>query len=157
MLPSPTGQSASGRDRALGSRECSAAVRSQKRSFATVELTAYGCSWYVSGVFSRTYRNLIQRPRLRWVVLWTLLVGCGPAFYTVHIVPAARLVKQAEEVDAAEHAPYEYFYAREHLRQARWEAGEGQYQDAIRHAKVAEEFGAKARDLAKRRLRELGR
>ena len=39
----------------------------------------------------------------------------------------------------------------------REEAAEASYQDAIRHAGVAEEYGVKARDLARRRLREMGR
>ncbi len=96
-------------------------------------------------------------PRWLCVVLWTLVVGCGPTIYTVHILPASRSVEQAQEAGAAEHAPYEYHYARAFLEQAREEAGEASYQDAIRHAKVAEEYGLKARDLARRRLRELGR
>ena len=77
--------------------------------------------------------------------------------YTIHILPAALAVEQAREADAAEHAPYEFYYAREHLRKAREEAAEASYQDAGRFARVAEEFGVKARDLARRRMREMGR
>lgn len=91
------------------------------------------------------------------VCLWTLVVGCGPTIYTVHVLPASRAVRQAEEAGAEEHAPYEYHYANEFLQKARAEAGEASYQDAIRHAKVAEEYGVKARDLARRRMREQGR
>ena len=100
----------------------------------------------------------------RWVVACLLLLcasglvlGCGPTFYTVHILPAARAVEEAREADAAEHAPYEYHYADAHLRKAREEAAEASYQDAIRYAEQAEEYGTKARDLARRRMRELGR
>ncbi len=99
----------------------------------------------------------LRLPRWLCVVLWTALVGCGPTVYTVHILPASRAVHQAEEADAQSHAPYEYYYAQAHLEKARAEAGEAAYQDAIRHAKVAEEFGLKARDLARRRMREAGR
>ena len=37
------------------------------------------------------------------------------------------------------------------------EAAEANYQDAIRFAERANEFGTKARDLARRRMREAGR
>jgi hypothetical protein len=85
------------------------------------------------------------------------LTGCGPTFYLVNVTPASRVVEEAREAGAAEHAPYEYFYAEAHLVKAREEAAEANYQDAIRFAGVAEEYGVKARDLARRRMRELGR
>ncbi|MAQ18108.1 MAG: hypothetical protein CMN30_25340 [Sandaracinus sp.] len=84
-------------------------------------------------------------------------VGCAPTIYTVNVMPAARVVHQAEEAGAATHAPYEYWYARAHLDQAREEAGEAMYQDAIRNAQIAEEYGVKALELARRRMREQGR
>jgi hypothetical protein len=86
-----------------------------------------------------------------------VLCGCGPTLYTVHILPASRRVEEAREAGAPEHAPYEYYYALENLRKAREESGEASYQDAIRFAERAEEFGVKARDLARRRMREMGR
>lgn len=85
------------------------------------------------------------------------LTGCGATLYTVNIMGASRAVEQAGQADAAEHAPYEYFYAKSMLDKAREEAAEASYQEANRYAGVAEEFGNKARDLARRRLRELGR
>ncbi|MFW5921176.1 MAG: DUF4398 domain-containing protein [Polyangiales bacterium] len=85
------------------------------------------------------------------------LFGCGPTMYTVDILPASRVVTQAEEADASTHAPYEYYFAKEHLAKAREEAAEANYQDAIRFAEAAEEYGVKARDLARRRMREMGR
>ncbi len=91
------------------------------------------------------------------VVLWTLAAGCGPTFYTIHLLPASRSVHEAEEAGAAEHAPYEYYYAEAHLQETLEEAGEAEYQDAIRHAKIAEEFAVKARDLARRNMRGQGR
>jgi hypothetical protein len=86
-----------------------------------------------------------------------VLCGCGPTLYTIRILPASRAVEQAREAGAPEHAPYEYYYALEHLRKAREESGEASYQDAVRFAERAEEFGVKARDLARRRMREMGR
>jgi len=85
------------------------------------------------------------------------LVGCGTTLYTAHILPASRMVEQAEEAGAAENAPYEYYYALEHLKKAREEAGEAAYQDATAFARIAEEYGVKARDLSRRRMREMGR
>ena len=86
-----------------------------------------------------------------------VFVACGPVAYTVSVVPATRAVEQAREADASEHAPYEFHYAEEHLEKAREEAAEASYGDARRYAATAEEFGTKARDLARRRLREMGR
>jgi len=86
-----------------------------------------------------------------------LSTGCGPAIYTIHVMPAAQAVEQAREAGAPEHAPYEYYYAREHLDKAREEASEASYQDASRFAGIAEEQGVEARELARRRLREMGR
>lgn len=106
-------------------------------------------------VAKQTMKGLWRHPAV--ILLWTLFVGCAPTLYTVHILPAARAVQQAEEAGAAELAPYEYHYANEHLRQAREEAGDAFYQDALGHAKIAEEYGEKALDLARRRRREEGR
>lgn len=106
-------------------------------------------------VAKRTMNGLWRHPAV--LLTWTLFVGCAPTLYTVHILPAARAVHQAEEAGAAELAPYEYHYANEHLRQAREEAADAFYQDALGHAKIAEEYGEKALDLARRRRREEGR
>ena len=83
--------------------------------------------------------------------------GCAPTVYTLNVLPAERVVHQADEAGAPTHAPYEYYYARAHLEQAREDAGEAAYQDAIRNAKIAEAYGRKALELARRRLRERGR
>jgi hypothetical protein len=96
---------------------------------------------------------------MRRLLLWVCLAcaGCGPTMYTLNIRPAERAVEQAREARAAEHAPYEYHYAKAHLVEARNEATEAKYEDAVRYAKVAEEYAVKARELARRRLREAGR
>ena len=94
----------------------------------------------------------------RWTaVLALVLAGCGPTLYTVRIVPAARAVEQARQAGAEEHAPYELAYAEAYLDKAREEAAEASYEDAMRFAETAEEFGEKARALARRRLQEMGR
>jgi hypothetical protein len=85
------------------------------------------------------------------------LAACGPTLYTFNSIGASGAVGEAEQSNAAEHAPYEYFYARAYLDKAREEAAEANYQDAWRFAERAAEFGTKARDLARRRMREQGR
>ncbi len=95
------------------------------------------------------------------MTLGTLLAvafcGCGPVMYTSQIRAAARAVEQARVAQAPERAPYEYYLAEDHLEKAREEAAEASYQDAIRFAKTAEQFGVKAQDLARTRAREAGR
>jgi hypothetical protein len=101
-----------------------------------------------------------RRARL-WLVWLALLLagtlGCGPMFYTVNILPASSAVEQAREAGAPDHAPYEYYFAEANLQKAKEEASRASYQDAIRFAEAAEQFGTKARDLARRRMREMGR
>ena len=94
---------------------------------------------------------------LSLVVLSVAVFGCGPTLYAVNASPAARVIEEAREAGASEHAPYEFHYARENLLKAREEAAEANYQDAVRFAELAEEYGTKARDLARRRMREMGR
>lgn len=86
-----------------------------------------------------------------------MLAACGPSLYTFNVIPASSAVEQARQANAAEHAPYEFFYAQSYLDKAREEAAEANYQDAIRFAERANELGTKARDMARRRMRELGR
>ena len=59
--------------------------------------------------------------------------------------------------DARVNAPYEYYYAREHIHKAREEAGYADYQVAIEYGRTAEEYATKARDISRNRRRELGR
>lgn len=87
----------------------------------------------------------------------SMLAACGPSFYTFNVIPASSAVEQARVANAAEHAPYEFFIAQSYLDKAREEAAEANYQDAIRFAERANELGTKARDMAQRRMRELGR
>lgn len=77
--------------------------------------------------------------------------------YMVHIRPAERAVEQAKQVKASQLAPYEYHYAKAHLVEARKEASEARYEDAVRYAETAEEYAVKARELSQRKLRESGR
>ncbi len=83
--------------------------------------------------------------------------GCGAIGYSAAILDAHEAVAEAREADAHIHAPFEYHYAREHIHKAREEAGYGDYQIAMELARDAAEYGTKARDLSRRRRREVGR
>ncbi len=84
-------------------------------------------------------------------------LGCGPVVYSVAVAGAAQAVEEARQAGATQHATYEYHYALEHLTKAREFANEAEYQNASDMAHVAEEYGNRARDLARRRHRESGR
>ena len=83
--------------------------------------------------------------------------ACGPIGYVVEINGAAQAVEEARSVDASHYAPYGYHYALSHLEKAREFAAEAEYQNAMDMAGVAEEYGNRARDLARRRHQESGR
>jgi len=95
--------------------------------------------------------------RLLLVLLACGGASCGPIGYVVEINGAAEAVESARQVNASRYAPYEYHYAMEHLGQARQFAAEAEYQAAMDMAGVAEEYGNRARDIARRRHQESGR
>lgn len=72
--------------------------------------------------------------------------ACGSVFYTVSINAAQTKLEQAREMGAETKAPFEYYYAREHLRQAQVEAAEASYSDAASMAETAETYAQKAID-----------
>ena len=76
-----------------------------------------------------------------------LLSGCGSVYYAVNVNSAQSRVEQARQMGAEHHAPFEYYYAREHLRQAQLEAAEASYSDAANYADTAEAYAQKAIDL----------
>jgi Domain of unknown function (DUF4398) len=75
-------------------------------------------------------------------------VGCGGVHYAIAVNSAASRVEEARAVGAEQLAPYEYYYAREHLEQAQVEAAEASYSDAANLAETAEEYARKAIELA---------
>jgi len=75
-----------------------------------------------------------------------LLTGCGGLYYAVEIQSAQARVEQARAMGAEQQAPYEYYYAKEHLRQAQVEAAEASYGDAASYAETAEVYAQKAID-----------
>lgn len=78
-------------------------------------------------------------------------LGCGPALYTASIRSAELKLQQARDENARWYAPYEYYYAEAHLQQAQTEAAEASFEDAIRYAKTARDFGERALEIAHRR------
>jgi hypothetical protein len=76
------------------------------------------------------------------------LAGCGGVSYAIAVNSAASRVEEAKAVGAEQLAPYEYYYAKEHLEQAQVEAAEASYSDAANLAETAEEYASKAIELA---------
>jgi hypothetical protein len=73
--------------------------------------------------------------------------GCGGVYYTVSINAAQGRLEQARQMGAETQAPYEYYFAREHIRQAQVEASEASYSDAAGYAETAELYAQKAIDF----------
>jgi hypothetical protein len=80
----------------------------------------------------------------------TSSVGCGNAIYASRITQASDEVARAEQLGAASRAPYEYYYALEHLRKARTEAMEADYGAAIELAQTAFDYASRAVQVAQR-------
>jgi hypothetical protein len=95
--------------------------------------------------------------RLLLIALATLSAGCGNTLYALKANSAASKVEEARELGAEKFAPYEYYYAKEHLDKAMREAGEADYSDAADLAEVAEEFADKAIRLSRDAHRGGGR
>lgn len=83
--------------------------------------------------------------------------GCGNALYAVQANSAASKLEEAQALGAEQYAPYEYFYAKEHLAKAQSEAAEADYGDAIDLADVSEEYAEKAVRLTREAHRGAGR
>ena len=75
--------------------------------------------------------------------------GCGGMYYAVASISASSKVEEARVLGAEQLAPYEYYYAREHLEQAQFEAAEASYSDAAHYAETAEEYASKAVEIAR--------
>jgi hypothetical protein len=85
------------------------------------------------------------------------LQGCGGVLYAASVNGAAARLEEAREIGAEQLAPYEYYYAKAHLEQAQFEASEGSYGDATKFADTADEYAAKAIDLAESAHKAAGR
>jgi hypothetical protein len=79
---------------------------------------------------------------------WCASTGCGGVHYAIVVNAASARVEEAKAVGAEQLAPYEYYYAKEHLEQAQLEAAEASYSDAANLAQEAESYANKAIELA---------
>lgn len=86
-----------------------------------------------------------------------LTAGCGNTIYAFKAGSAANRVSEAKELDAEKLAPFEYYYAKEHLEKAMEEASQADYSDAINLADESEEYAEKAIKLSKEAHRGAGR
>ena len=84
-------------------------------------------------------------------------VGCGNTLYAIQMNSASGKLEEAHELGAEQYAPYEYFYAKEHLQKAQTEAAEADYGDAIDLAETSAEFSDKAIRLTREAHRGAGR
>lgn len=85
-----------------------------------------------------------------FVLLAWLTAGCGNALYAVRVTQATAELQRAEQLDAAHRAPYEFFYALEHLKKARSEAVEADFADAAALAEIAFRFAERAIQISER-------
>lgn len=90
------------------------------------------------------------------LVVASVLTGCGGLYYGVTVSSASARVEEARVLGAETLAPYEYYYAREHLEQAQFEAAEASYSDAAHYAETAEEYASKAVEIARAAKRNAG-
>jgi len=86
-----------------------------------------------------------------------LAAGCGNTIYAIQVNSTSAKVEEARELGAEQYAPYEFWFAQEHLAKAQSEAAEADYSDAINLAEVGEEYADKAIQLAKNAHRGAGR
>jgi hypothetical protein len=86
-----------------------------------------------------------------------LAVGCGNTLYAIQISAASSKLEEAQELGAEQYAPYEYWFAYEHIEKAQSEASEADYGDAVKLAEVGEEYADRAIKLARNAHRGAGR
>ncbi|EYF07352.1 Hypothetical protein CAP_0105 [Chondromyces apiculatus DSM 436] len=83
--------------------------------------------------------------------------GCGGTIYAFTASSAESRLETAQALGAEKYAPYEFYYAREHLWKAKEEAAVADYGDAIDLADVASEYADKAITLSKQAHEGAGR
>jgi hypothetical protein len=83
--------------------------------------------------------------------------GCGGFFYALYAGGATSKLETAQQLGAEKYAPYEYYFAKEHLLKAMEEASSADYGDAIDLASEAEKSAEKAIVLSKQAHEGAGR
>jgi hypothetical protein len=79
--------------------------------------------------------------------------GCGGIHYTIALSSASSRIEEARVLGAEQFAPYEYYFAKEHIEQARIEASEASYSDAVTLAQEAEAHASAAVELTQKAKR----
>ena len=103
-----------------------------------------------------------QAPNSSWwlpvlVTLGLAATGCGNFVYAIQVNSASAKLEEARSLGAEQYAPYEYWFAYEHIEKAQSEASEADYSDAVKLAEVGEEYADKAIKLARDAHRGAGR
>ncbi len=82
---------------------------------------------------------------------------CGNTLYAIQATSASAKLEEARKLGAEQSAPYQYFYAKEHLEKAQSEAAEADYSDAVDLAESSEEYAEQAIRRAREARRGAGR
>jgi hypothetical protein len=100
-----------------------------------------------------------QSTWLRPIALLLVLCAsaCGNTLYAIQANAASAKLEEARELQAEKFAPYEYYFAKEHLIKAQQEAADADYSDAADLAEVSETYAEKAIRLARDAHRGAGR
>ncbi len=106
---------------------------------------------------ARKMRGLSMGRGFSVALLGVALSGCGNTLYAIQANAASSKLEEATELNAEKYAPYEYYFAKAHLRKAQEEAAEADYSDAKNLAETAEEFADKAIRLSRDAHRGAGR
>lgn len=99
----------------------------------------------------------------RWIAIGVvggfalLSTGCGGTLYAITANSAQSKIETAQALGAEKYAPYEYYYAYEHLQKAMEEASSADYGDALDFADAAEKYAEKAIILSKQAHEGAGR
>ncbi len=102
------------------------------------------------------YRALLPMAGLAGLCLFGAS-GCGGFFYAIYSGGASSKLETAQQLGAEKYAPYEYYYAKEHLLKAMEEAATADYGDAIDLADEADKSATKAILLSKQAHEGAGR
>jgi hypothetical protein len=97
------------------------------------------------------------RATLVFATLAVLLAGCGHGLFAIHERSAAVKLAEARELGAPDLAAYEYYYAEAHFEQAKREAAEADYGDAVDLAVTSERYAEKAVELSRQAREGAGR
>lgn len=96
-------------------------------------------------------------PAFGALVCGLFALGCGNTLYAIQMTEASAKLEEARELGAEQYAPYEYWFAVQHLDKAQTEASEADYSDAVKLAAIGEEYADKAIQLSRDAHRGAGR